>query len=93
MLGTWQSDLIALHDGRPRAVGKSQVHHNLYPTSTDRLEGEPSGSGATRWTCAADPLRWLFERLDERHIYYLSGEMMVGRKLEPTDPPTSTGSC
>ena len=29
---------IVLHDGRPRTVGKSQVHQNLYPTSTERLD-------------------------------------------------------
>ena len=40
VLGTWQSGLIVFHDGRPRAVGKSQVHRNLYPTSTKRLEGK-----------------------------------------------------
>lgn len=40
VLGTWQSGLIVLHDGRAAAVGKSQVHHNLYPTSTKLLESE-----------------------------------------------------
>lgn len=27
-------------------------------------------------------LRWLLDRLDKRHTYYLWGEMMVGSKLE-----------
>jgi inner membrane protein len=41
VLGAWQSELIVLHEGEPRAVGHSQVHHNLYPTSAKLIEGEP----------------------------------------------------
>lgn len=82
VLGTWQSGLIVLHDGRPRAVGKSQVHHNLYPTSTKLLEGEPLRVVSHKVDLRGRTLRWLVERLDKRHTYYLSGEMMVGSKLE-----------
>jgi inner membrane protein len=43
VLGVWQSGLIVLHDGKPRAVGESQVHHI---TCTPRA---PSSSRASRW--------------------------------------------
>jgi inner membrane protein len=40
VLGVWQSGLIVLHDGKPRAVGENQVHHNLYPIGAKLIEGE-----------------------------------------------------
>ena len=82
MLGTWQSGLIVLHDGRSHAVGKSQVHHNFYPTSAKLLEGEPLRVVSHKVDLRGRTSRWLIERLDKRHTYYLSGEMMVGSKLE-----------
>jgi membrane-bound metal-dependent hydrolase YbcI (DUF457 family) len=49
VLGTWEKGLIVLQDGKPRAVGKSQVSHNLYPLHARLLEGPPlhvvSGEG------------------------------------------------
>ena len=82
VLGTWQSGLIVLHDGRPRAVGKSQAHHDVYPTSAKRLEGEPLRVVSHKVDLRGRTLRWLLERLDKRHTYYLSGEMIVGSKLQ-----------
>jgi inner membrane protein len=41
VLGVWREGLIVLHAGRPRAVGKSQAHHNLYPLSARLVEGPP----------------------------------------------------
>lgn len=41
VLGVWQSGLIVLHGSKPRAVGESQVYHNLYTTSAKLIEGEP----------------------------------------------------
>jgi hypothetical protein len=32
--------VIVLHDGKPQALGESQVHHNLYPTNTKLIEGK-----------------------------------------------------
>ena len=81
VLGVWQSGLIVLHDGKPRAVGESQVHHNLYPTSSKLIEGEPLRVVSHKVDLRGRTLRWLIERLDKRHTYYLSGEMM-GSKLE-----------
>ncbi|MGH8593315.1 MAG: metal-dependent hydrolase, partial [Gammaproteobacteria bacterium] len=40
ILGTWHEGLLVLHGAKPRAVGHSQVHHNLYPTSAKLVEGE-----------------------------------------------------
>jgi len=68
VLGTWQSGVIVLHDGRSHAVGKSQAHHNLYPTSTKLLEGEPLRVVAHKVDLRGRTLRWLIERLDKRHI-------------------------
>jgi inner membrane protein len=74
--------LIVLHDGKPRAVGESQVHHNLYPTNTKLIEGEPLQVVSHKVDMRGRSLRWLIERIDKQHTYYLSGEMMVGSKLE-----------
>jgi inner membrane protein len=59
VLGTWQNGLIVLHDGRPRAVGKSPVHHNLYPTTTKLLAGEPLRVVAHKVDLRDRSLRWL----------------------------------
>jgi inner membrane protein len=82
VLGVWQSGLVVLHDGKPRAVGESQVHHNLYPTSSKLIEGEPLRVVSHKVDMRGRSLRWLIERVDKRHTYYLSGQMMVGSKLE-----------
>jgi hypothetical protein len=59
----------SLHDGRPWAVGKSQIHHNLYLTSTKLLEGEPLRVVSHKVDLGGRTLRWLVERLDKRHTY------------------------
>jgi inner membrane protein len=79
VLGTWAE---RPHRRRPRVIGKSQVHHNLYPTSTKLLEGEPLRVVSHKMDLRGCTLRWLLERIDKRYTYYLSGEMMVGSKLE-----------
>lgn len=75
VLEVWQSGLIVLHHGRPRAVGKSQVHHNLYPTTAKLIEGEPMRVISHKVDMRGRSLRWLLKRLDQQHTYYLSGEM------------------
>lgn len=35
MFGVWQSRLIVLHEGKPKAVGMFQVHYNPYPTTAN----------------------------------------------------------
>jgi hypothetical protein len=59
-----------------------QVHHNLYPLSIKLLEGEPLRVVATRWTCAAAPYAGSSSASTSAILNYLSGEMMVGSKLE-----------
>ena len=33
VVGTWKNGFIVLHQGQPRAVGKSEAHHNLLPVA------------------------------------------------------------
>jgi inner membrane protein len=71
-----------LHHSKPRAVGKSQVHHNLYPTTAKLIEGKPLRVVSHKVDMEGRSLRWLLEQLDKRHTYYLSGELRVGSRLE-----------
>jgi inner membrane protein len=82
VLGVWQSGLIVLHDGRPRAVGESQVHHNLYPTSAKLIEGEPLEVVSYKVDMRGKHLSWLLERIDKQRTYYLMGKMIVGKELK-----------
>ncbi len=83
VLGAWQGGLIVLHEGEPRAVGASQVSHNLYPVKARLLEGEPLRVIARRVDRRGRSLRWLPARIDEAHTYYISGEPRVGDKVVP----------
>ena len=58
IIGTWKGGFIVLHEGQPRAVGKSEAHHNLLPISARLIEGEPLRNwnrGSISWLCGA---RW-----------------------------------
>jgi inner membrane protein len=82
VLGVWQSGLIVLHDGKPRAVGESQVHHNLHPISAKLIEGEPLEVMSYKVDMRGKHLAWLLERIDRQRTYYLMGKMMVGKELK-----------
>jgi inner membrane protein len=82
ILGVWQSGLIVLYDGKPRAVGESQVHHNLHPTSAKLIEGEPLEVVSYKVDMRGKHLAWLLERIDRQRTYYLMGEMLVGKELK-----------
>ncbi len=82
ILGTWHEGLIVLHEGRPRAVGHSQVHHDLYRTSAKLIEGEPRHVVSHKVDMRGRSSRSLLAHLDKQHSYYLSGEMKVGSRLE-----------
>jgi hypothetical protein len=41
ILGAWQNGLIVEFNGKARSVGKSQLHHNLYPVDAVLIKGEP----------------------------------------------------
>ena len=41
VVGTWKNGFIVLHQGQPRAVGKSEAQHNLLPVAARLIEGEP----------------------------------------------------
>jgi inner membrane protein len=78
----WQSGLIVLHDGKPRAVGESQVHHNLHPTSAKLIEGEPLEVVSYKVNMRGKHLAWLLERIDRQRTYYLMGKMIVGKEFK-----------
>jgi inner membrane protein len=78
----WQSGLIVLHDGKPRAVGESQVHHNLHPTSAKLIEGEPLEVVSYKVDMRGKHLAWLLERIDRQRTYYLMGKMIVGKEFK-----------
>lgn len=71
-----------MRDGQPRAVGKSEAYHNLLPISARLIEGEPLKVQPVRVEMKGRTLRWLLGRIDQRRVYYLSGEMQTGR-VEP----------
>jgi hypothetical protein len=74
VLGVWQSGLIVLHDSKPRAVGKSQVHHNLYLTSAKLIEGEPLEVVSYKVDMRGKHLAWLLERIDKQRAYLPDGQ-------------------
>jgi inner membrane protein len=78
----WQGGLIVLHDSKPRAVGESQVHHNLHPTSAKLIEGEPLEVASYKVDMRGKHLAWLLERIDKQRIYYLMGKIMVGKEMK-----------
>ena len=82
IIGTWKGGFIVLHDGQPRAVGKSESYHNLLPISARIIEGEPLRVQSERIEMKGRSLRWLLSKIDQRRVYYLSGEIQTGR-VEP----------
>jgi len=82
VVGLWKNGLIVLHEGRPRAVGKSEAHHNLLPISARLIEGEPLKVQSVRVEMKGRTLRWLLGKIDQRRVYYLNGEIQTGR-VEP----------
>lgn len=85
VVGMWKSGLIVLKDGEPRAVGESQDHHNLYPVRAELIKGEPLRVVSHRVDMRGRTLRWLLDRLDKQHTYYISGELRMGRQLDPLE--------
>ncbi|MFZ1830445.1 MAG: metal-dependent hydrolase [Candidatus Competibacteraceae bacterium] len=77
IIGTWKGGFIVLHDGQPRAVGKSQQNHNLLPITGRLIEGEPLRVVAERVAMQGHTLRWLVSRIDQSRPYYLLGEVEI----------------
>ena len=77
VVGTWKNGFIVLHDGQPRAVGKSEAQHNLLPVAARLIEGEPLRVVAERVDMAGHSLRWLVSRIDQSRPYYLLGEVEI----------------
>jgi hypothetical protein len=53
---------IIPHESRPRAVGKRQVYHNLYPTSAKLIEGGALEVVSYNVDMHGKQLAWLLER-------------------------------
>jgi inner membrane protein len=77
VVGTWKNGFIVLHQGQPRAVGKSEVHHNLLPVTARLIEGEPLRVVAERVELRGHTLRWLVSRIDQSRPYFLLGEVEI----------------
>ena len=78
-VGTWKGGLIVLHQGQPRAVGKSETYHNLLPLSARLLEGEPLRVQSEKVEMRGRTLRWLLGKIDQRRVYFLNGEVQTGK--------------
>ena len=83
VVGLWKGGLIVLHEGKPRAVGKSQAQHNLLPVSARLIEGEPLRVVAERINMAGRTLRGLINRIDPDRPYYLLGEVEISDGKTP----------
>jgi len=77
ILGAWQGGLIVEHDGKSRAVGASEINHNLFPTEAVLIKGNPLKVITKRIKMNGRSLRWLIEQLPADRNYYLLGELFV----------------
>ena len=82
IIGTWKGGFIVLHNQQPRAVGKSEVYHNLLPISARIIEGEPLTVQSVKVDMRGRTLRWLLGRIDQRRVYFINGEVQTAR-VEP----------
>ena len=82
VVGLWKGGFVVLHEGQPRAVGKSEAHHNLLPISARLIQGEPLTVQSVKVDMRGRSLRWLLGKIDQRRVYYLSGEIQTAR-IEP----------
>ncbi|MEI2774317.1 MAG: metal-dependent hydrolase [Candidatus Competibacter sp.] len=82
IIGTWKGGFVILADEHPRAVGKSESFHNLLPISARLIEGEPLTVQAVKVEMRGRSLRGLLGKIDQRRVYYLSGEIQTAR-VEP----------
>ena len=82
ILGTWQGGLIVEYQGKSRAVGESEVNHNLFPTEAVLIKGEPLRVITQRVNMNGRSLRWLVDNLQANHDYYLLGELFVDSGLQ-----------
>ncbi|MCF7970287.1 MAG: metal-dependent hydrolase [Methylococcaceae bacterium] len=77
ILGAWQGGLIVEYNGQSRAVGDSEVNHNLFPKEAVLIKGEPLRVITQRVNMNGRSLRWLVNNLKANHDYYLLGELFV----------------
>ena len=77
ILGAWQGGLIVEHKGYSRAVGDSEVNHNLFPTEAVLIKGKPLNVMTKRIKMNGRSLRWLIEQLPADQEYYLLGQLFI----------------
>jgi len=84
ILGAWQGGLIVEYNGKSRAVGESEVNHNLFQTEAVLIKGEPLHVITQRVKMNGRSLRWLVDNLQANHEYYLLGELFVDSGMLPS---------
>ena len=77
VIGLWKDGLIVTHKGKPRAVGESPAYHDLFPKKSWLIKGDQLNVVSQKFDLAGRNLRWLLERIDTDHEYYLMGELFV----------------
>jgi inner membrane protein len=56
--------------------------YNLYPTSAKPIEGEPLEVVSYKVDMRGRSLAWLLKHIDRQRIYYLLGEILIGKELK-----------
>ncbi len=99
VLGTWKDGLIVDFKGQSRAVGKSAVNHNLYPTAGLLQPGAPLDIQTRKVDMQGRSVAWLMDALAGQRDVYLLGEMYIDADQTPPvedlklyHPVTGSGS-
>ena len=83
VLGVWKDGLIVDYHGDSRAVGKSAVHHNLYPKQAVLVAGAPLAIKSRKVAMAGRSLGWLMDTLNGLPELYLLGELWIDAAQAP----------
>ena len=83
VLGTWKDGLIIDYQGQSRAVGKSALNHNLYPTAAVLLPGAPLDIQTRKVDMQGRSLGWMMDALAGQPDLYLLGELWVDADQPP----------
>ena len=83
VLGTWKDGLIIDFNGQSRAVGKSALNHNLYPTAAVLEPGAPLDIQTRKVDMQGRSLGWLMDALAGQKNLYLLGELWVDSDQPP----------
>lgn len=99
VLGTWKDGLIVDFNGQSRAVGKSSLNHNLYPTAAVLQPGAALDIQTRKVDMQGRSVAWLMDALAGQRDVYLLGELYIDadqtppvEDLELYHPVTGSGS-